>query len=242
MTRDDRAPDLRHVRDWVFDLDNTLYPSECDLFSQVDARMARFVAEYLQVDAVEARRIQKQYYAEHGTTLNGLMQRHGLKPDAFLDFVHDIDLSVLDPAPELAQAIDALPGRKFVFTNGSMGHAERVLAKLNIRHVFDDVFDIAASGFRPKPQRAAFDRMVEEFDIQPATSAMVEDLARNLQTAHALGFTTVLVQTRKDWSHEPKDARPAAPEDRHDHVHFATENLTVFLKSADFFKPVDNQI
>ncbi|MEM8921586.1 MAG: pyrimidine 5'-nucleotidase, partial [Pseudomonadota bacterium] len=151
---------LAHVTDWVFDLDNTLYPGACDLFAQIDQRMTQFVAQSLDLTPTDARALQKRYYAEHGTTLNGLMTRHNMTPDAFLDYVHDIDLAPLAQAPDLSAAIDALPGRKFVFTNGSMGHAERVTKELGIDHLFTDMVDIVAADFKPKPDKHAFDRFL----------------------------------------------------------------------------------
>ncbi|MCG8443121.1 MAG: pyrimidine 5'-nucleotidase [Caulobacterales bacterium] len=226
------APDLAHVAVWVFDLDNTLYPSECDLFAQIDQRMTAFVAEALGVDAAEARAVQKRYYAEHGTTLNGLMRLHGVEPDDYLDYVHDIDLTPVEACANLRARIDALPGRKIVFTNGSRAHAERVVDKRGLAGLFDAVFDIAEAGFEPKPFRAAYDRLVERFAIAPERAAMFEDLPRNLEVAHAMGFTTVLVRTTKDWSHEPIEARPAGPDADHDHVHFATDDLAAFLGRA----------
>ena len=122
---------------WVFDLDNTLYPAECDLFAEIDQRMTDFVARFLRLPREDARAVQKSYYAEHGTTLNGLMSMHGMEPDEFLAHVHEIDLSPLPRTPELAEAISALPGRKFVFTNGSQKHADRVVEKLGLTGVFD---------------------------------------------------------------------------------------------------------
>ncbi len=217
---------------WVFDLDNTLYPSETDLFAQVDARMTAFVARALGVDAREARRLQKLYYAEHGTTLNGLMTKHGVAPDAFLDFVHDIDLSGLAPCAVLRARIAALPGRKFVFTNGSRAHADRVTFARGLEGVFDGMFDIQAAGFTPKPHADAYHRFLDAFGVDPTRAAMFEDLPRNLEAPFALGFRTVLVHSDKDWSHEPAGARPAQPGDRHEHVHFVTGDLTGFLGSV----------
>lgn len=222
-------PDFRHVESWVFDLDNTLYPSECDLFAQIDRRMQAWVADFLKVSPDEARAIQKRYYAEHGTTLKGLMERHGASPDAYQAYVHDIDLSVVPPAPVLRQRIAALPGRKIVFTNGSEAHAGRVLDRLGLDGVFEAVIDIAACGYTPKPDSAAFDAMSRATGVEPSRAAMFEDLARNLKPAAALGFTTVLVTTGKDWSHEPESARPAAPGEAPDFVDHVTGDLCGFL-------------
>ena len=141
------------VTTWIFDLDNTLYPSECNLFAQVDQRMGQFIAELLGVSYEEAKRVQKDYYYRYGTTLAGLMREHKLPPERFLDFVHDIDLAPVCEAPELGAALARLPGRKFIFTNGSRAHAERVAEKLGVLHHFDELFDIVAGDYVPKPSR-----------------------------------------------------------------------------------------
>jgi putative hydrolase of the HAD superfamily len=223
------APDLTHVDAWVFDLDNTLYPSACDLFVQIDERIMSFVSQQLSVPLAEARVVQKKYYAEHGTTLSGLMKVNGLAPQAFLDFVHDIDLAPLDAAPDLSSVLAALPGKRYVFTNGSRRHAENVTRKLKIDHLFDDMFDIIAADYRPKPHIATYDAFLDRTGVDPARAVMFEDLARNLLPAHQLGMTTVLVRTGKDWSHEPAEVRPAGPGDHPDHVHHATDDLSHFL-------------
>ncbi|MEE9379922.1 MAG: pyrimidine 5'-nucleotidase [Hyphomonadaceae bacterium] len=227
------APSLAHVRDWVFDLDNTLYPATCDLFAQIDVRMTEFVSSLLNLPEGAARAVQKHYYSEHGTTLNGLMLHHGLEPAEFLDYVHDIDLSPVLHSEALCAAMAALPGRKFVYTNGSRGHADQVMAKLKIDHLFDGVFAIEDSDYTPKPHQASFDRFVAEHNIVPSDAAFFEDLARNLEPAHAMGFVTVLVHSTKDWSHEPEGARPASTGDDAPHfVHYVTDNLTAFLETA----------
>jgi putative hydrolase of the HAD superfamily len=184
-----------HVEAWVFDLDNTLYPASCRLFSQIDQRMSTFIAGLLEIAPEEARLIQKRLFYEHGTTLRGLMKVHGIEPQAFLDFVHDIDHSAVPAAPELAGALRRLPGRKLVFTNGTCAHAQRVLDRLGISELMDDVFDIVHCDFIPKPERAPYMKFVERTGITPRRAAMFEDIARNLEQPHDLGMTTVLVQS-----------------------------------------------
>lgn len=215
---------------WVFDLDNTLYPAECDLFAQIDVRMTDFVSRYLSVDPITARGLQKQYLVDHGTTLNGLMQVHGMAPHEFLDYVHDIDLAPVSAAPLLAQALTALPGRRLIFTNGSRRHGERVLAKLGVDHLFEDIFDIAAADYTPKPKPESYDRLLRQHGFAGGHAVLFEDIARNLAPAHALGFTTVLVRSTKDWSHEPAEVRPAGGGEAPDHVHHATDDLAKFLR------------
>ncbi|GGB77964.1 pyrimidine 5'-nucleotidase [Henriciella pelagia] len=218
---------------WVFDLDNTLYPAECDLFAQIDQRMTDFVARFLGMDRAEARALQKQYYAEHGTTLKGLMTMHGMDPAEFLAHVHEIDLSPIPPLPSLCDAIAALPGRKIVYTNGSRGHAERVTKHMELHHHFHGMFGIEDAGFHPKPSQAAYDAFCDAHEIDPGRAVFFEDLERNLKPAHEMGFATVLVRSGKDWSHEPVEARPAGLNDAaHPHVDYLTDDLTGFIRQV----------
>ncbi|PLX41462.1 MAG: pyrimidine 5'-nucleotidase [Hyphomicrobiales bacterium] len=184
-----------HIDCWIFDLDNTLYPPETELFAQVDQRMGAFIAQYLGVDRHEARRIQKRYFADYGTTLNGLMAQHGLDPQTYLDYVHDIDHSVVPADPALDTALGRLDGRKLVFTNGTVKHAEQVMKRLGITRHFSDIHDIAAGDYQPKPKPAAYERLLARTGIAPRQAAMFEDIGRNLQVPHALGMATVLVRT-----------------------------------------------
>lgn len=222
--------EFAHVRDWVFDLDNTLYPASCDLFAEIDRRMTDFVARFLRLDHGEARALQKRYYAEHGTTLKGLMTLHGMDPAEFLAHVHEIDLSPLPRCERLKAAIDALPGRKFVYTNGSRHHAERVTKHMGLDHLFDGLSGIEDAHYHPKPHRDSYQRFCDKHGVSPGQAVLFEDLSRNLAPAHAMGFTTVLVHSDVDWSHEPESARPAREGDDLDpHVHYVTGDLTGFL-------------
>lgn len=222
---------FEHVRHWIFDLDNTLYPAECHLFAQIDARMTTFVETALGVDHATARFLQKDFYARYGTTLSGLMIEHQIQPEDFLAHVHDIDLGDVEENPALAAALSALPGKKYIFTNGSVAHAENVIGKLGLgRAIFDDIFDICAAAFTPKPHRATYERFVTRCAIDPNDAAMFEDLAPNLEAAHALGMTTVLICSDADWfADEPAHKRPARLTDRHTHVHHMTDDLTRFI-------------
>ena len=224
------------TRVWIFDLDNTLYPAECDLFAQVSQRMGAFVSELLQVPLEEARRIQKKYYYEHGTTLAGLMAIDKVDPHRFLDYVHDIDYSPVPAAPGLAAAIAALPGRRIIYTNGSRRHAERVAERLGITHLFEEIFDIADAGFLPKPRAEAYDRFLARHGVDAGEAAMFEDLPANLEAPHALGMTTVLVHAdlAEDSIYSEIRAWAALP----DHVHHATEDLATFLEEVAGATPV----
>jgi putative hydrolase of the HAD superfamily len=214
------------VETWVFDLDNTLYPHHL-LWQQVDDRIRSFVAEFLKVSKDEAFRVQKDYYKRYGTTMRGLMTEHGLDADDYLDYVHQIDHSPLMPNPKLGAAIGQLPGRKLILTNGTRKHADAVMRRLEIGQHFEDVFDIIAAELEPKPSPKTYERFLTRHDVDPGKAAMFEDLARNLETPHALGMTTVLVVPqgqrevfREDWELEGRDAA---------HVDYLTDELAGFL-------------
>ena len=191
--------DLGHVDTWIFDLDNTLYPSTSRLFDQIDLRIGQFIAQRFNVGREEARKIQKSYFREHGTTLNGLMTEHDIAPKEFLDYVHDIDFSPLEPSAGLEAALGALPGRKLIFTNADVPYARKVLACLGVDHHFEHVYDIAAANFVPKPFPAAYETLVEHHAIEPEATIFFEDIARNLVPAAALGMTTVWVRGDNNW-------------------------------------------
>jgi putative hydrolase of the HAD superfamily len=217
-----------HVHTWVFDLDNTLYPHHLNLWQQVDDRIRQYIARFLNVTHEEAFRVQKDYYKRYGTTMRGLMTEHGLKPDDFLDFVHQIDHSPLEPNPALGAALEKLAGRKLILTNGTRKHADAVMRRLAVHQHFEGIFDIVAAKLEPKPSRQTYERFLATHDVDPERSAMFEDLARNLVVPHALGMTTVLVVPegtrevfREDWELEGRDAP---------HVDHATENLAGFLQ------------
>ena len=213
---------FNQVQSWVFDLDNTLYPASTNLFAQVDVRMRDFIAQYLGLNPEEARRVQKTYFHECGTTLRGLMTRNDMDPGPYLDYVHDIDLSPVSASPELAEALDALPGRKFIFTNASTAHAERVMDRLGVTHLFDGIFDIVDAAYTPKPEPSIYDDFIARFDIDPAKALMVEDMARNLKPAHDLGMQCVWVKTDSDWAKEGSQET---------YVHHETDDLVGWLKN-----------
>ena len=181
------------VDTWVFDLDNTLYPSDAQVWPKVDERITLYVMRLYGLDGISARALQKHFYHRYGTTLSALMQEEGVDPHDFLDFAHDIDHSSIKLDKDLADAIERLPGRKLILTNGSRGHADAVSRKLGIRDHFEDVFDIADAGFVPKPEPSAYARFLDKHHVDPASAAMFEDLAKNLVVPHELGMTTVLV-------------------------------------------------
>jgi putative hydrolase of the HAD superfamily len=215
------------TRIWIFDLDNTLYPGEWNLFAQVDHRMGEFIAEYLDVPYVWARHLQKSYYHRFGTTLSGLMKVHKMDPKPFLDYVHDIDLSAVTEQPELAARIERLPGRKLIFTNGSRQHAERVANSLGVLHLFEDICDIAACDYVPKPHADAYAALRKTYDVEPRAAAMFEDMPHNLEEPHALGMTTVLVHS--NYVDHPVQHEIRRWTELPAHVHHMTETLPSFL-------------
>lgn len=218
------------ITEWVFDLDNTLYPADCNLFAQVDQRMAAYIANELHLPLSHARFVQKDYYKRFGTTLSGLMKLHGLDPKPFLDYVHDIDVTMVPKAPDLANAIEALPGRKFIYTNGSRRHAERVALQLGILDQFEDITDIASSNYCAKPDREAYRNFLRHHDVAASAATMFEDMPHNLEAPHALGMVTVLV--RSDYIDHPVQRAMKKWTTLPDHIHHATDDLTEFLISS----------
>jgi putative hydrolase of the HAD superfamily len=184
---------LRHVGTWIFDLDNTLYPARSNLFARIDARMTAYIGRLLGVDPVEARRVQKMYFHGHGTTLAGLMAEHGVDPHEFLADVHDIEMDVLEYDAPLVALLATLPGRKLVFTNGDTPYALKVLDRLGLGGSFEGVHDIHAMELVPKPDPRAYASLCEGFGVEPTRALFVEDMARNLAPAKAIGMTTVWV-------------------------------------------------
>jgi putative hydrolase of the HAD superfamily len=223
-----RIDALSHINTWVFDLDNTLYPASCDLWPKIDQRITLYLSYLFGLDGMSSRALQKYYYQRYGTTLRGLMEEHGIGPDDFLDFTHDIDRSSLLPDLALASAITALPGRKLILTNGSRDHALLTAGALGLESMFEDIFDIADADFVPKPAAATYERFFERHAVDPARAVMVEDLANNLIIPHERGMATVLV-VPKPGQMDHRDAfeilRDAAPP----YIDFVTSDLARFL-------------
>jgi putative hydrolase of the HAD superfamily len=211
------AQRFSHVTAWVFDLDNTLYPPSARLFDQIEVRMTAWVMRELRVTRAEADRLRRHYWETHGTTLAGLMREHGADPGPYLTDVHDISLAALDPDPELAARIAALPGRRIVYTNGCAPYAERVLAARGLSSLFDAVYGVEHAGYRPKPDRDAFETVFAADGLAPHRAAMFEDDPRNLAAPHAMGMRTV---------HVAPEA-VAAP-----HIEHHTDDLRAFLSQV----------
>jgi putative hydrolase of the HAD superfamily len=222
----DLRPDLRHVRSWIFDLDNTLYRADNGIFVQIEARMTDYVSRFLNLPHDAARARQKDLYRQYGTTLNGLMREHDCDAEDYLRFVHDIDLNVLARDGELIAALEKLPGRRFVFTNGCRDHAARILDRLGMTDLFEQVWDIRTMGFAPKPDVRAYDSVVAAGGLAPREAALFDDIARNLVPARAMGMTTVWLKTDAPWGkHGP--LMDVADGD----ISHQTEDLAQFLHS-----------
>jgi len=214
------APPLHDPDVWLFDLDNTLYPARCNLFAQIDVRIGRYIADRLKVDLEEARRVQKQYWREHGTSMRGLMTLHGVDPRHMLDYVHDIDYSPVLAAPALEAALAALPGRKIIFTAGDVPHAERVMERLGVAHHFEAIFDIEAGDYWPKPHQAIYDKLVVKHGVDPKRAAMADDISANLKPASGMGMRTVWIRTEESVKRAGVDL---------DHIHHQTDDLASWL-------------
>lgn len=213
-------PPLGSIDSWIFDLDNTLYPARVDLFSLIDERMGEFIQKRLGLDRIEARRVQKRYFVDHGTTLSGLMAHEGVDPHEFLDFVHDIDMSRLAPDPALNSALAKLPGRKLIYTNGDADYAGRVLAGLGLADAFDGLFDIHNARYRPKPHPDAYGDMCAALEVEPTRALFVEDMARNLKPAKAIGMATVWINNGSEHGNAQASA---------DFIDFETHDLSHWL-------------
>ena len=216
-----------HIDTWIFDLDNTLYPASSQLFAQIDVRMGRYIQQLLGVDADEAYRVQKGFFHSHGMTLPGLMEAHGVDPHHFLDFVHDVDVDVVQPNPELGEMIGRLPGRKLVFTNADVPYAQRVLARLGLSESFEALHDIHALDYVPKPQASAYANLCAVHGIEPARAVFVEDMARNLVPAKALGMTTVWINNGSEQGALKQGLGDAAA-----HIDYTVKDVGQFLATT----------
>jgi len=205
---------------WIFDLDNTLYPAECAIFDQMSVNMRAFIQSHLGASEEEARALQKHYFHNHGSTLRGLMVEHDVPPQDFLKVAHNVDLAGIAPDPRLREAISALPGRCLIFTSATVAHAENILSHLGIADLFEDIFDIHAAEYLPKPHPPTYDKMVERLGITAERAIFFEDVARNLEPAAALGITTVWISGDSPWSGDGTDES---------YVHHVAEDLAEWL-------------
>lgn len=213
---------------WVFDLDNTLYPPDCDLWPKIDQRITQFMMALFGLDGISARALQKYYYRRYGTTLRGLIEDHGVSAAEFLAYVHDVDRSSIVPNARLAGAIAALPGRKLILTNGSRDHALLTAEALGLIGSFEDIFDIMDAELVPKPELRTYQRFFEKHAVNPETAAMFEDIERNLIVPHQRGMKTILV-VPKPGQRDHREAFEIADRRALPHVDFVTSDLGGFL-------------
>ena len=219
--------ELKNAKCWIFDLDNTLYSGKSKVFEQVDKKMSAFISNKLNINLNEARKIQKNYFYEYNTTLNGLIKNNAIDPEEFLEFVHDVDISFLKKDLPLRKELEKMKELKIIFTNGSKKHALNVIKQLGIEDLFDGIFDIVDSKFIPKPSIEPYKNLIDKYNINPKLGILFEDIARNLKPAYDLGMKTVWIENNEAWA--SKDANE-------NFVNFRTKNLSDFLKQVNMLK------
>jgi len=215
------------IKYWIFDLDNTLYSGKTKVFEQVDKKMSKYISNKLNISVEEAKKIQKNYFYEYNTTLNGMIKNHKIDPDEFLDFVHDINIDFLQKDLALGKEIEKLEGKKIIFTNGSRKHAINVTKQIGIDQLFDDIFDIVDAEFIPKPLMEPYKKLVKKHKIDPKLCVLVEDIARNLKPAYEMGMKTVWIENDEPWAKKFSDDK---------FVNYKTNNLSEFLKKINLEK------
>ena len=218
---------LQAIKCWIFDLDNTLYSGKTRVFEQVDKKMSKYISEKLNVNIVEAKEIQKNYFYEYNTTLNGMINNHKIDANEFLEFVHDVNIDFLKKDSLLNEELMKLDGKKIIFTNSSRKHAMNVIRKIGIDQHFDDIFDIVDSEFVPKPDIVSYKKLVEKHKIDPKLCVFIEDIARNLKPAYEMGMKTIWIENDEPWARKFSDS---------DFINYKTNNLPEFLKQINLLK------
>lgn len=214
------------INTWIFDLDNTLYSADSGIFQQVHKLMGEFISKNLKMDMVEAKKLQSKYYKQHGTTLRGLMDNHGVEPDYFLDEVHKLDYSIVGPNEILNKELEKIQGRKIIYTNANKKHVVDVLERINLANFFDEIFDIKMANYIPKPEIRPYEQIIDIFNINPSSSAMFDDIAKNLVPAKKVGFTPVWVDAGyENFSDDIQASK--------DYLDYSTRNLSSFLKDIN---------
>ena len=214
------------INTWIFDLDNTLYSADSGIFQQVHKLMGEFISKNLKMDMIEAKKLQSKYYKQHGTTLRGLMDNHGVEPDYFLDEVHKLDYSIVGPNEILNKELEKIQGRKIIYTNANKKHVVDVLERINLANFFDEIFDIKMANYIPKPEIRPYEQIIDIFNINPSSSAMFDDIAKNLVPAKKVGFTPVWVDAGyENFSDDIQASK--------DYLDYSTRNLSSFLKDIN---------
>ncbi len=214
------------INTWIFDLDNTLYSADSGIFQQVHRLMGEFISKNLNIDLTEAKKLQSKYYKQHGTTLRGMIDNHGTNPDYFLEEVHKLDYSIVGPNDLLNKELKKLEGRKIIYTNANKKHAIDVLERINLTNFFDEIFDIKMANYIPKPEIKPYQQIIELFNINPKSSAMFDDIARNLVPAKKVGFTPVWIDAGyENFSDDIKSSK--------NYLDYETRDLSLFLKDIN---------
>ena len=214
------------INTWIFDLDNTLYSADSGIFQQVHILMGDFVSQYLNIELKEAKTLQKKYYKQHGTTLKGMMDNHGVDPDHFLTEVHKLDYSIVGPNKELNQQLEKLEGRKIIYTNANRQHADEILERLNLTHIFKEIFDIKNANYIPKPEITPYQQIIKKFDIDSSSAVMFDDIAKNLVPAKNVGFTSVWVDVGyENFSDDVVNSKQ--------YLDYETKNISNFLNQVN---------
>ena len=197
--------ELTEIKYWIFDLDNTLYSGQTKVFSEVDKKMSSFISKKFNIDLVEAKKIQKEYFYEYGTTLSGLMKKRNIDPNEFLEFVHDIDISWLPKDEHLKEELIKIKEKKYIFTNGSASHVTNITQQLGIEDLFEAAFTITDADFIPKPSLEYYKKGVNKFNLDPKKSVLFEDICHNLKEAKFLGMKTVWLENDEPFASRDKD-------------------------------------
>ena len=219
--------ELTEIKYWIFDLDNTLYSGQTKVFSEVDKRMSSFISEKLKIDIIEAKKMQKEYFYEYGTTLSGLMQKKNIDPNEFLEFVHDIDISWLPKDKLLREELIKIKEKKYIFSNGSHAHIRNVTNQLGIDDLFDGAFDITDANFLPKPRIEPYKKLIQKFKLDPNKSILIEDIAHNLEQAKNLGMKTCWLENDETFAKKDAD-KP--------YIDYKINNLPSFLQKINVLR------
>tara|TARA_B110000438_G_scaffold243771_1_gene243932 strand:+ start:56 stop:733 length:678 start_codon:yes stop_codon:yes gene_type:complete len=214
------------ITTWIFDLDNTLYSADSGIFQQVHTLMGNFVSQHLNIELKKAKEIQKEYYKQHGTTLRGMMDNHNVDPDYFLDEVHRLDYSIVKPNKKLNTELEKLDGRKIIYTNANYQHAHDVLQKLELTHMFKEIFDIKKANYIPKPEILPYEQIINDFNIDPSSAIMFDDIAKNLVPAKKVGFTSVWIDAGyENFSDDIKSSKK--------YLDYETKDISNFLNQVN---------
>ena len=213
--------ELKNIKNILFDLDGVLYQDLESVFGQVSKKMTEYISKKLDLDLKKAKELQTSYFHKYNTSLNGLMIHHDIKPEEFLKYVHNIDLSFMKKDLILKKELENLNLKKFIFTNGSKEHANNITTHLGINDLFNGLFDIVDAEFSPKPTAKAFDLMVKKLKIIPKETLYIEDIAKNLSIGKERGTITAWLINDEYWGKKESDK---------EFIDYKIENLSLFLK------------